>query len=143
MGIERVVTIVCDYEGCKGGKKGPTVLQWNETRVSAGAEEAPEASKYLILSSHNGTPKTFCSQVCAASYFLPPAYDLVRSRIETLPVQVVGQGPVAQADGAGPEDACKCGHPWSMHNTWGCTWVLSKAPGDYCQCTEQEPKEGA
>ena len=134
MGVEKVVTIVCDFKGCPNGKKGPAVIQWNETRVSEGQEEAPESAKYLVFSSHNGVSKTFCCQLCAASYFLPPSWNLVQDKVQILPVKVVGQSPVAQADGAGPEEACECGHPLSMHNHWGCTWVMSKAPGDYCRC---------
>ena len=139
MGVEKVITIVCDFPGCPNGKKGPAVSQWNETKVSNGQEQAPESSKYLVLSSHNGQPKSFCCQLCASSYFLPPGWTLVQNKVQTLPVQVVGQGPVAQADGSGPEDACKCGHPISAHNHWGCTWLLSKANGDFCKCDEQGP----
>lgn len=128
MGVEKVVTIVCDYAGCPNGKKGPAVLQWNESRVQSGQEEAPEASKYLVLSSHSGVPKTFCCQLCAASYFLPPSWNLVQNKVQTLPVQVAA---LPKENGL-----CKCGHPLDIHNHWGCTWVLSNQPGDFCKCQE-------
>ncbi len=136
MGIEKVVTIVCDFPGCPNGKKGPAVVQWNETRVNDGIEQAPEASKYLVVSSHNGVPKTFCCQFCAASYFLPPGWSLIQKKVRTLPVSVLGEK--SQADGySEPDGLCKCGHPQDMHNHWGCTFVMSNAPGDFCKCEEQ------
>jgi hypothetical protein len=134
MGIEKVITVVCDYPGCTYGKKGPAVVQWNETKVSTGENDAPEASNYLVFSSHNAVPKTFCCQICAASYFLPPGWDLVQKKVQTLPVAT---GERSQGDGYSPDGPCKCGHPTSIHNHWGCTAVMSKAPGDFCKCDEQ------
>ncbi len=146
MGIEKVVWIKCDYKDCKGGLQGtPTLLTWNETLVNAGRAEAPEESKYLVISSHNGEPRTFCCQLCASNYFLPPGYDTIRKKVETLPVKVV-DGPVAQPDGAGPEESpenglCGCGHPLEIHNSWGCCEVMSNRPGDFCKCSVQGPGE--
>ena len=137
MGVERVVTIVCDYAECLNCKKGPAVIQWNETRVGEGKEESPEAAKYLVFSSHNGTAKTFCCQLCAASYFLPPGWNLAQNKVQTLPVAVAGQKPVQTENSLAPEAACECGHPLEMHNHWGCTWVMSNKPGDYCKCEKQ------
>ena len=134
MGVEKVITIVCDYPACPNGTRGPAVIQWNETRVGEGTEQAPESSKYLVLSSHNGTPKSFCCQLCAASYFLPPGWDLVQHKVQTLPVAVVGQKPVKTEGSSDPQAACECGHPWSAHYHCGCTWVMSKAQKDYCKC---------
>ena len=91
MGVEKTVTIVCDYEKCSGEKKGPAILSWNETRVDKGTEQAPEAAKYLVFSSHNGVAKTFCCQLCASSYFLPPGWTLVQNKVQVLPVKVVEQ----------------------------------------------------
>lgn len=134
MGVEKVITVVCDFPGCPNGKKGPAVLQWNETRVGEGQEEAPESCKYLVFSSHNGTAKTFCCQLCAASYFLPPSWNLVQDKVQVLPVEVAGQKPVKIAESPDLQKACECGHPLAIHNHWGCTWVLSKQPGDFCKC---------
>lgn len=126
MGVEKVVTVVCDFPGCPNGKKGPAVLQWNETRVGEGKEDSPEAAKYLVFSSHNGQAKTFCCQLCASSYFLPPGWNLVQKKVQTLPVQVA----VTPKENG----LCKCGHALDIHNHWGCTWVLSNQPGDFCKC---------
>ena len=141
MGVEKVVWVKCDYKGCKNGGGKPTVLTWNETLVGAGKAEAPEESKYLVLSSHNNEPKTFCCQLCAASYFLPPGYDIMRKKVEPLPVEVV-DGPVAQPDGTGPEPQpgdCECGHHMSIHGKWGCNMVMSKESGDFCRCEVKGP----
>lgn len=152
MAVEKVVWIKCDYKDCKNGKGSPTVMTWNESLVGAGKAEAPEESKYLVFSSHNGDPKTFCCQLCAASHFLPLGYDIIRKKVETLPVSVV-DGPVGQPDGAGPEESpnngqilCPekgCGHSLGIHGQWGCNMVLSKAPGDYCRCEIKGPEVSA
>jgi hypothetical protein len=106
MGIERVVWITCDYEKCANGTGGkPALLTWNETHVESGQAQAPEESKYLVLSSHNGKPKTFCCQLCASKYFLPPGYDIMKRKVIPFPGAVTDEGPVGQPDGAGPEEA--------------------------------------
>lgn len=81
MGVSKVVTVVCDYSGCKG----PAVLQWDETAVSLGKVEAPEASKYLVLININGTQRSFCCQLHAAEYFLPPGYEAKQKQVIELP----------------------------------------------------------
>lgn len=130
MGVEKVVTVICDFPGCKYGNKGPSVIQWNETKVSTGEIDSPDALQYLVFSSHNGQAKTFCCQVCAASYFLPPGWSIVQDKVQVLPK------PLPEQD---PDVTCKCGHPFDIHNHYGCMYVMSNAPGDFCKCEEQGP----
>lgn len=138
MSIQTIITITCDYKDCKNGKSGPAVISWNKEAVESGQIPMPEEAKFMVAFNQGGVGKYFCCQLCASNYFLPPGYDIMRKKVETLPVAVV-DGPVAQPDGAGPEESpengqCKCGHPLDIHNRWGCCEVMSNRPGDFCKC---------
>lgn len=101
MGVTKNVTVICDYPECRGGKNGPHVLNWCETDVENGRVSPPEDSKYLVLISHNGVLKSFCGQLHAALYFLPPGYEVKQKQVVPFPTRgEFGTEPVAQADGS-------------------------------------------
>ena len=79
MGVSKTITVACDLPGCKA------VLTWNETDVERGKAEAPEESKYLVLFAQNQVLKSFCCQLHAAAYFLPPGYEAKQKSIIELP----------------------------------------------------------
>ena len=85
MGVSKTITVICDYSGCGGGQNGPQVLQWSETEVERGRAEQPELAKYLVLINHLGVLKSFCCQLHAAEYFLPPGYEAVQKKVIELP----------------------------------------------------------
>src|ERR1700678_3255871 len=115
MGVSKTITVVCDYPGCKGTKGGPAVLQWNETAVSNGQIEPPEEAKYIVSFSQQTVQGqrifSFCCQLHAAEFFLPPGYEAKQKKVIDLP----NKGPVSQPDGEAeesPDNGCpKCSHP--------------------------------
>lgn len=134
VGIRKVVTVNCEFPGCTNGPGGkPSSLTWCETDVLAGRISAPPESGFLvILTINGGATQTFCCQLCASRFFLPPGYDIIRRKVETI------SGAVSQPDGVGedsPENGqCTCSHPPEVHSRWGCTEVLSDKIGDFCKC---------
>src|SRR5271166_5841777 len=85
MGVSKVVTVVCDYPKCGVVKTGPAMLSWNETDVEQGRINAPDEAKYLVLFNLLGTLKSFCCQLHAAEFFLPPGYEAVQKQVIELP----------------------------------------------------------
>ena len=94
MGVSRTLTIVCDLSTCSGGVSGPQVLSWNETLVNEGKAEPPELAKYLVLFTRDGVVKSFCCQLHAAEYFLPPGQEIVQKKVIELPKPQEEPGPV-------------------------------------------------
>ena len=125
MGVSKIITVSCDFSGCTGGQTGPAVLSWNESDVVSGKAEAPELAKYLVLFTLNGVVKSFCCQLHAAEFFLPPGYEAKQKQVVEIPQKTVEQdekwvpkprdatwmdeplrsesGPVEQADGSPDE----------------------------------------
>ena len=138
MGVQKIIHVSCDYAKCKGGldKKSPAVLTWNETQANAGTSDPPEEAKYIVVINFGGKPLSFCCQLHAAEFFLPPGYEAVQGKLIEMPVQ--GKAEITPV--TGQSEVCECGHPWGFHNQWGCTWVLSKEPGDFCKCALSGPK---
>jgi hypothetical protein len=99
MGVSKTVTVTCDYAGCVGSKTGPAVLTWNETEVSAGRQQAPEEAKYLVVFTMNGIGLSFCCQLHAAEFFLPPGYEAKQKQVIELSKQEVEES----------------GPPWMAH----------------------------
>lgn len=144
MSVSKTITVVCDYKNCKGTNNGPATLSWNETAVSNGQAEPPEEAKYIVSFSQATTSGnrlfSFCCQLHAAEFFLPPGYEAKQKQV----IQLPSNGPISQADGESEENPdngqCpKCPHPVQLHNEWGCTIVMSNRPGDFCLCNELGP----
>jgi hypothetical protein len=116
-------------------------VSWIKEDVESGQVPAPEEGLYLVLFQQMGVTKSFCGQYHAAMYFMPPGYDVTKKKVVQVPaVEVVKHEPIAQADGAGPEEVlCNCGHPVNEHNNWGCCVTLSDTIGDFCKCENQGP----
>ena len=73
MGIRNTVEIICDYSECKAGQNGQrVVLLWNKEDVDSGKTQAPPEAQYLVIFNQGGVTKSFCCQLHAAKYFLPP-----------------------------------------------------------------------
>lgn len=90
MGVSKIVTVKCDYPGCNAGGKGPAVVSWCATDVEAGRATPPEEAKYLVLFQQTGTSGaittfSFCCQLHAAEYFLPPGYEAKQKQVIELP----------------------------------------------------------
>ena len=85
MGVSKTVQIICDYSGCRGGQTGPSVLVYNETEVEAGKTPAPEAAQYLVLLNYKNRFWSFCCQLCAARFFLPPGYEAKQKDVVPMP----------------------------------------------------------
>lgn len=82
MGVRNTVEVTCDYPECKAGQNGnPVVYSWCKDDVEAGRAQAPPEAQYLVIFNQGGVTKSFCCQLHAAMYFLPPGY-----RIEQEPV---------------------------------------------------------
>jgi hypothetical protein len=79
MGVSKTITVACDFKGCKN------VLTWSETEAAAGRQQPPEESLYLVLVTINGTNKSFCCQLHAAEYFLPPGYEAKQKHVIEFP----------------------------------------------------------
>ena len=142
MGIRKVVTVDCEFPECTNGPGGkPSKLTWCETDVLAGRIQAPEETKYLIILSINQEPtKTFCCQLCASRFFLPPGYDIMRRKVETIRPEAVSQ-PDGEAEESPNNGQCTCSHPPEVHSRWGCTEVLSEKIGDFCKCKFEGPHD--
>jgi hypothetical protein len=122
MAVSKVVTVVCDYPGCKGSQGTPAVVSWDETAAERGTIPAPPEAAYLVIFNLQGVLKSFCCQLHAAEFFLPPGYEAKQKDLIQLPNKrshhkklvpdwkdeplrlenpVNGQN---QADGFGPEE---------------------------------------
>jgi len=88
MGVRTQIEVTCDYSECKGGKSGPSVVQWCKELVEAGKAELPEEAKYMVLFTQNGAQKAFCCQLCAAKNFLPPGYEVKQKAVIPFPAPV-------------------------------------------------------
>jgi hypothetical protein len=137
MGLSKQITVICDYSGCKENNGNPAVLSWNETAVANGQAEAPELSKYLVLFNQGTRLFSFCCQLHASMYFLPPGYEALQKKI----VEMASKNPpmIEQGDGVREDNPVngqcqKCGHDWDVHNKYyGCR-------EENCECG-LEPKE--
>ena len=85
MGVSTTITVTCDYSGCRVANKGPAMVSWNKELADSGKVEPPEESKYLILFNQNGVLKSFCCQLHAAEYFLPPGYEAKQKQVIEMP----------------------------------------------------------
>lgn len=85
MGVQKTVTMTCDLNGCTSGQNGPSVISYNETLVNSGKEELPELAKYVVLLNHMNELKSFCCQLHAATFFLPPGYEAKQKQVIELP----------------------------------------------------------
>jgi hypothetical protein len=47
----------------------------------------PDEAKYLVLFNQNGVPKSFCCQLHAAEYFLPPGYEAKQKQVVEFPAK--------------------------------------------------------
>ena len=75
MGIQTTITVTCDYSECRAVQNKPSVVQYVKELVESGKEPWPEEAKYLVLFNEKGVQKSFCCQLHAAMYFLPPGYE--------------------------------------------------------------------
>ena len=85
MGLKTTLSFTCDYSECKVGQTGPAVVQWCKEEAEKSDSAMPEEAKYLVIISQNGVLKTFCCQLHAAEYFLPPGYEAVQKKVIELP----------------------------------------------------------
>ena len=105
MGIRNTIEISCDYSECRGGQNSkPVVYSWCKDDVESGRAQAPPEAQYLVIFNQGGVVKSFCCQLHAAQYFLPPGYEIKQKKVIPFPsiVEPWG-GPVEQADGC-PEN---------------------------------------
>ena len=79
MSLETTLTFVCDKSSCK------SVVSWIKEKAERDESAMPELAKYLVIFNLNGTVKTFCCQLHAAEFFLPPGYEAVQKKIIELP----------------------------------------------------------
>ena len=85
MGLQTTKRIICDYSGCKVDKGSPSVIQWVHELVENGQQPMPEEAKYLVIFNMNGVAKTFCCQLHAAEFFLPPGYEARQKDVIEVP----------------------------------------------------------
>lgn len=137
MSIDRVVTVRCDLKDCKSS------LTWSETKVAAQQEAAPEESQYLVIFTQNGAQKTFCGQLHAALYFLPPGYEVQQKKVVPIPEKPGWREEPSPENGQPEPGFCECGHPLDLHNGNGCLVIFSNKPGDFCKCEKPEPEATA
>lgn len=92
--IRTTITLTCDYKHCNNsGQNTPMVLQWCQSDIDKGIAKPPEALANCVVFSLKGTEYSFCSQLHAAKFFLPPGYEIkqaqavdIRSRETVSPV---------------------------------------------------------
>lgn len=123
MGVSKTVTVTCDYSGCRENSGHPQVLIWNETDVEHGKIQPPELAKYLVLLTHNQTLKSFCCQLHASMYFLPPGYESTQKKIIDFPPKnppMIEQGDGVREDDPVNGQGQNCNHDWDVHSKFGC-----------------------
>lgn len=105
MAIETTIQITCDYQDCKNNasQNAPAVVKYIKERVEQGVDQLPEEAKYVVLLQHMGQTKTFCGQLHAAMYFLPPGYEVLRKKVVEFPKKVLFEG--CQEESKGDESA--------------------------------------
>ena len=110
MTVTTRITVTCDFKDCK------EVVSWDKEPVENGQAPAPEPAKYLVIFQMNGAQRSFCCQLHAAEFFLPPGYEAVQKQVIQLPERrshkklvpdknwkdqpLRREGPIAQADGS-------------------------------------------
>jgi len=87
MGLKTTLTVTCDYSGCKTPQGTPSVIEWCKEVAERDESQLPEEAKYLVMFNLNGTLKTFCCQLHAAEFFLPPGYEAVQKKEIEFPTQ--------------------------------------------------------
>ena len=88
MGIQTQITATCDLKGCTSGQGSVGVVQWIQELVESGKTPMPELAQYLVILIHNNVKKTFCCQLHAAEYFLPPGYEAKQKQVIEVPKKV-------------------------------------------------------
>lgn len=135
MGLQTTITVTCDYPGCTNGPNGsPASVSYVKELVEREEKALPEEAKYLVMFNQGQGMKTFCGQLHASAFFMPPGFTLEKAKVTPFPVQ-----PDSPING----QFCKCPHPVSYHGKWGCTERLSKEPGDFCKCEVPGPEVAA
>ena len=98
MGVRTQVEITCDFSECKGSKNGPSVVQYNKEDTDSGKVPVPEEAKYLVIFNHNGVLRSFCCQLCAARYFLPPGHEIKQKVV--VPIDAFRSGGTPNSPGS-------------------------------------------
>ena len=84
MGVRTTLTITCDYSECKGRQNGPSVIEWVQEDIKAGAPLPPAAAS-IVSMDLNGTKLAFCKLLCAARFFAPPGFEVVQKKVIDFP----------------------------------------------------------
>lgn len=88
MSLQTTLTFTCDYSKCEEGNPGPAVVSWCQEAAAKDESVMPEVAKYLVMFNQNGVLKTFCCQLHAAEFFLPPGYEAVQKKVIDFPKPV-------------------------------------------------------
>jgi hypothetical protein len=86
MSIQTVITATCDLKKCRQSST------WKKEEVERNESLLPEEAKYLVMFNQNGVLKTFCCQLHAAEYFLPPGYEAKQKQVIELPAKDPQEG---------------------------------------------------
>jgi hypothetical protein len=96
MSLETTLAFTCDKADCR------QVVSWIKERAERDESAMPEVAKYLVIFNLNGAVKTFCCQLHAAEFFLPPGYAAMQNKTIEIPK---------------PEDREETTLPWLVRST--------------------------